>query len=159
LRALAGPASIAWYPMSLQVRVSINAYRNRIFMLSLADMVPIKEVASWRSYVNIAATSGRSLGSPTGGFLTDTVGWRWCVLYMPLNVKLLLTVRYERSFLGQCPPTALALALVLWKLRIPSLEKSTKQSHFSKLRRIDFIGAILLSVSIVCGLLVLDLGG
>ena len=64
-----------------------------------------------------------------------------------------------RSFLGQCPPTALAIALVLWKLQIPSLETSAKQSYFSKLRRIDFIGAILLSVSIVCGLLVLDLGG
>jgi len=42
-------------------------------------MVPIREVASWRSYVNIAATSGRSLGGPIGGYLTDTVGWRWYV--------------------------------------------------------------------------------
>lgn len=41
------------------------------------DMVPIREVAKWRSYVNIAATTGRSLGGPIGGFLTDTVGWRW----------------------------------------------------------------------------------
>lgn len=103
-------------------------------------MVPIREVASWRSYVNIAATSGRSLGGPIGGFLTDTIGWRW-------------------SFLGQCPPAALALALVIWKLQVPSLDSSTKQSHFSKLLRIDFLGAIFLTISIVCGLLVLELGG
>jgi len=64
-----------------------------------------------------------------------------------------------RSFLGQCPPTLLAISLVLWKLRIPSLESPTKQSQFSKLRRIDFIGAILLTISIVCGLLVLQFGG
>ena len=75
------------------------------------------------------------------------------------NCQSLLMVPFQRSFLGQCPPTALALALVCWKLQIPSLETSTKQSHLSKLRRIDFIGAILLSVSIVCALLVLDLGG
>lgn len=40
-------------------------------------MVPIREVATWRSYVNIAATTGRSLGGPIGGYLTDTIGWRW----------------------------------------------------------------------------------
>jgi predicted MFS family arabinose efflux permease len=40
-------------------------------------MVPIREVASWRSYANIAATTGRGLGGPLGGYLTDTIGWRW----------------------------------------------------------------------------------
>lgn len=28
----------------------------------IADMVPVREVASWRSYVNVAATVGRALG-------------------------------------------------------------------------------------------------
>ncbi|PVH69662.1 MFS general substrate transporter [Cadophora sp. DSE1049] len=106
----------------------------------IADLVPIREVASWRSYANIAATSGRSLGGPIGGYLTDTVGWRM-------------------SFLGQCPPTILALALVAWKLDISSKEEGPAQSHISKLKRIDFLGAIFLSLSIVCGLLVLDMGG
>lgn len=49
--------------------------------------------------------------------------------------------------------------LVCWKLQIPSQNEAEKQSHLSKLRRIDFLGAILLSSSIICGLLVLDLGG
>lgn len=43
------------------------------------DLFPIREVASLRSYVNIAATTGRSLGGPVGGFLADTIGWRWYV--------------------------------------------------------------------------------
>lgn len=43
----------------------------------LQDMVPIREVAKWRSYVNIAAKTGRFLGGPIGGFLIDTIGWRW----------------------------------------------------------------------------------
>ncbi|ESZ91294.1 efflux pump antibiotic resistance protein [Sclerotinia borealis F-4128] len=113
---------------------------NCLVSIVIADMVPIREVAKWRSYVNIAATTGRSLGGPIGGFLTDTIGWRW-------------------SFLGQCPPTILALILVMWKLEISPQQVSDKQTHFSKLCRIDFLGSIFLSVSIVCGLVVLDLGG
>jgi MFS family permease len=40
---------------------------NCLVSIVIADMVPIREVASWRSYVNIAATTGRSLGGPIGG--------------------------------------------------------------------------------------------
>ncbi len=46
-------------------------------LTSAIDLVPLKDVASWRSYVNIAATTGRSLGGPIGGYLADAVGWRW----------------------------------------------------------------------------------
>ncbi|KUJ07478.1 MFS general substrate transporter [Mollisia scopiformis] len=113
---------------------------NCLVSIVIADMVPIREVASWRSYVNIAATTGRSLGGPIGGYLIDTIGWRW-------------------SFLGQCPPTILAAFLVAWKIQPSYVEEGPIQSQLSKLRRIDFLGAILLSASIVCGLLVLELGG
>jgi hypothetical protein len=51
------------------------------------------------------------------------------------------------------------LALVVWKLNIPVHENSKNESHLSKLRRIDFLGAILFPISIVCGLLVLELTG
>jgi MFS family permease len=44
---------------------------------SILDLVPLIEVATWRGYVNLLATSGRSIGGPLGGFLADTVGWRW----------------------------------------------------------------------------------
>jgi len=65
----------------------------------------------------------------------------------------------HKSFLGQCPPTILALALVAWKLHISSKEEGPAQMHISKVKCIDFLGAIFLFVSIVCGLLVLDMGG
>ncbi|KAH8655148.1 major facilitator superfamily domain-containing protein [Tricladium varicosporioides] len=113
---------------------------NCLVAIVIADILPLREVASWRSYVNIAATTGRSLGGPIGGLLTDTVGWRM-------------------SFLGQCPPTLLALILVLWKLHVPSLENHMAVSQLTKLKRVDFLGAFLLSISIVCGMLVLNMGG
>jgi MFS family permease len=50
-----------------------------IRLLISPDLFPLREVASIRSYVNIVATTGRSLGGPIGGALADTVGWRWQV--------------------------------------------------------------------------------
>lgn len=41
------------------------------------DKVPLSDVAIWRGYVNVASTVGRSAGGPIGGFLADTIGWRW----------------------------------------------------------------------------------
>ena len=48
-----------------------------ISSIIITDIVPKREVAAWRSYVNIAMTFGRSLGGPWGGWLSDTIGWRW----------------------------------------------------------------------------------
>lgn len=46
----------------------------------MADIVPRRDVAHWRAYINIAMTLGRSAGGPVGGWLTDTIGWRWYAL-------------------------------------------------------------------------------
>jgi predicted MFS family arabinose efflux permease len=51
------------------------------------DMVPLRDIAAWRSYVNIVATTGRSLGGPIGGYLADTVGWRWYIASRPLLIR------------------------------------------------------------------------
>ena len=48
-----------------------------------SDLVPKRELAAWRSYVNLVLTLGRSLGGPVGGWLTDSVGWRWFVNLFP----------------------------------------------------------------------------
>jgi hypothetical protein len=73
--------------------------------------------------------------------------------------RILLTILLNRSFLGQCPPIILTMAIVAWKLHIPSQDSGVKQSQLSKLRRIDFLGAILFPTSLICGLLVLELTG
>ena len=64
--------------------VSVLIAGTHLFRLSPAslkfndiDKVPLREVATWRSYVNIASTVGRSAGGPIGGFLADRIGWRW----------------------------------------------------------------------------------
>ncbi|KAN0099263.1 MFS general substrate transporter [Hyaloscypha variabilis] len=69
-----------------------------IVAVLITDMVPMIQVAFWRSYVNIVATTGRMVGGPLSGWLADLIGWRW-------------------SFLGQVPLTLLALSLVAWKFK------------------------------------------
>ncbi|KAL1897582.1 hypothetical protein Sste5346_003887 [Sporothrix stenoceras] len=110
----------------------------------IADMVPKREVAAYRSYVNLVTTLGRSCGGPLGGWLAGTVGWRW-------------------SFLAQVPVTVLAIILVGWRLTVPEKvfpagdEEETTST--SRLRRIDFLGAALMCATIVTFLLPLSMGG
>lgn len=51
-----------------------------IVAVLITDMVPMIEVASWRSSVNIIATTGRMAGGSLGGRLADLIGWRWSFL-------------------------------------------------------------------------------
>lgn len=115
-----------------------------IVSILITDLVPKIEVASWRSYINVVSTSGRSLGGPMGGFLTDSVGWRW-------------------SFLGQAPLMLIAIALVSYGLQNPTRKSDgtpiVKAKARSKLGRIDFIGSLLLIITIVTFILSLDLPG
>lgn len=108
----------------------------------ITDLVPLREVAAWRSYVNIAATTGRSIGGPLGGWLADTVGWRW-------------------SIMGQSPAAAVAIVLIATVL--PSHTRSTSNTagakSGSKLARIDFLGSLFITLTILCLLLPLQLGG
>jgi len=43
----------------------------------ITDLVPLHEVATMRSYVNVLQTIGRSCGGVIGGLLTQKLGWRW----------------------------------------------------------------------------------
>lgn len=43
----------------------------------IMDIVPMHEVATTRSYVNILQTTGRTCGGFLGGWLTQAMGWRW----------------------------------------------------------------------------------
>ena len=43
----------------------------------VTDLVPLHEVATLRSYINVLQTTGRSCGGVIGGALTQALGWRW----------------------------------------------------------------------------------
>ncbi|KAI0146708.1 major facilitator superfamily domain-containing protein [Pestalotiopsis sp. NC0098] len=112
--------------------------------LIITDLAPLREVAAWQSYLNIVSTTGRSIGGPLGGWLTDTIGWRW-------------------SFLGQAPIFAVA-TLICWYILPPLKPESSdvaggSDSLGKKLGRIDFTGAVLLGLGIFSLMLPVEIGG
>lgn len=109
----------------------------------ITDLLPIREVAQWRAYVNLVATLGRSMGGPLGGWLVDVVGWRW-------------------SFFGQVPLIAVAILLVAIYLPgspPPAATDGDAGSKKSKLGRIDFRGSVLFALAVLALLLPIELGG
>jgi hypothetical protein len=63
-------------------------------------------------------------------------------------------------FLVQVPPVILSIILVQWKLEVPQKNlEGAQQSTRDKLRRIDFGGAFLMSITILTALFVLDTAG
>ncbi|KAI8715014.1 MFS domain-containing protein [Fusarium sp. LHS14.1] len=105
----------------------------------ITDLAPLREVASWQSYMNVIATVGRSIGGPLGGLLADTIGWRW-------------------SFLGQAP--IFAASMVICGLLLPSTSHGTQESSISsRLARIDAVGALLLGATVLSLMMPLEIGG
>lgn len=105
-------------------------------MLIITDLVPLREAAAWQSYLNLAATTGRSLGGPLGGWLADTIGWRW-------------------SFNCQVP--IFLVAIILTYFFLPNNKKEDKRP--TSLDRIDFTGAALLALTIMAFLLPFEIRG
>ncbi|KAJ9492399.1 hypothetical protein VN97_g827 [Penicillium thymicola] len=105
-----------------------------ISSIIITDIVPKREVATWRAYVNIAMTLGRSLGGPLGA-----------------------SNQIPRLFILQAPFLALAAALVIVKLNVS--ERPQPTSKGSKLAKVDFLGTALLGSSIVAMTTLLDQGG
>lgn len=107
----------------------------------IVSLVPLRNVAVWRSWMYVMVTIGRAVGAPLWGILADTIGWRG-------------------SFACQA---LLAVLAVRWKLPTDSEHNTTaradgspkaSEGSLSKLRRVDFPGAILLTTSNVAFLLV-----
>ncbi|CZR54954.1 related to multidrug resistance protein fnx1 [Phialocephala subalpina] len=115
-----------------------------IVSLVITDLVPLLKVAFWRSYMNVVMTIGRAAGGPIGGLLADSIGWRW-------------------SFAGQAPLLVIAIIVVYFFL--PNTKKSSPTSlsappdKYSRLKRIDFVGSVLLAAAIVILLGALSLAG
>lgn len=117
----------------------------------LNDLLPTHEMAIWRGYLNVGATTGRGIGGPLGGWITDLLGWRW-------------------SFIGQVPLAFIGVFMAMFNQSLKdlnkkhesqtvSLEIDVPQINSSKLARIDFAGAFTLVSSIIIFILLLSLGG
>ena len=101
-----------------------------VVSILFSDIVPLKERGLWQGIINIVFAVGAATGAPLGGIFADSVGWRW-------------------AFLVQAPICLVALIAAFFTVRLPQKDQS---DWLEKLRRIDFLGAIVL-VCAVFGLI------
>ncbi|KAL8950184.1 MAG: hypothetical protein Q9222_003762 [Ikaeria aurantiellina] len=100
-----------------------------------SDLVPLRKRGLWQGFGNVVYGVGAGLGGVFGGWINDVWGWRV-------------------AFLIQVPFTVLSGILVFFTVRIP-----VKASDRSTLKRIDFLGAVTLIVTLVLLLLGINSGG
>ncbi|KAJ3832547.1 MFS general substrate transporter [Lentinula raphanica] len=108
-----------------------------VVSIILSDIVPLRSRGVWQGVINIVFASGSSVGAPLGGFLADTIGWRW-------------------AFLIQFPAVLLAIISVSLALELPATENADFKA---KIKRVDFAGAATLVTCIFFLLYGLDNGG
>ncbi|MEV0202952.1 MDR family MFS transporter [Nonomuraea sp. NPDC050691] len=100
-------------------------------MAIIGDLVPPRERGQYQGIMAGAMSLAMIAGPLVGGFITDHLDWRW-------------------AFYVNLPVGAIALAVLVLKLHLPK--------HHNKVR-IDWLGAILLSISITAMVLVTTWGG
>ncbi|KAL4865612.1 hypothetical protein BDV12DRAFT_188087 [Aspergillus spectabilis] len=100
-----------------------------------SDLVPLRKRGVWQGIGNICFGLGSGLGGVFGGWINDTLGWRW-------------------AFLIQVPFVVVSAILVAFTVKIPA-----KDPHKNKLKRVDFLGAITLVTALVLLLFGLNTGG
>ncbi|OJJ56456.1 hypothetical protein ASPSYDRAFT_47739 [Aspergillus sydowii CBS 593.65] len=102
-----------------------------VVSILLSDIIPLRERGVWQGIINIIYATGAGVGAPLGGILADYIGWRW-------------------AFIAQFPLCIIAFTAVSIVLDLPAPE----DSHWkTKLRRIDFPGAVVL-IGAVLGFLI-----
>ncbi|KAF8630806.1 hypothetical protein AX15_002708 [Amanita polypyramis BW_CC] len=103
----------------------------------MSDVVPLRSRGTWQGVLNVIYTTGSAIGAPLGGFLADSIGWRW-------------------AFLLQVPLCVVAFSSVLLTLNLPAAQASSLSAN---IKRIDFGGAISLILAVFFLLFGMDRGG
>lgn len=109
----------------------------------VSDLVRVEHRGVFQSYINVAYGTGAAAGAASGGFLCDSIGWRWSFgIQVPL--------------IGVC----FIMALFLMPAGLgPMLIKRDGGSLGSVLRSFDHQGSVLLVVAVTTLMLALNLGG
>ena len=108
---------------------------NAISTFVASDLVPTRQRGVYQGLGNICYGVGSSLGGVFGGSMHDLWGWR-------------------SAFHFQVPFIAIATVLIFFNVRIP-----VKVTDRSRIKRVDFLGAITLISALVLLLLGLNAGG
>ncbi|RDL36049.1 putative multidrug resistance protein fnx1 protein [Venustampulla echinocandica] len=103
---------------------------NMIVDVIISDLVPLRERGNYMAFVLIVYFVGMALGPYVGGALVDSLNWRWV--------------------------GGVSMVMIFLFLRVQS---NKEMSFAQKLRRIDYVGNLLLIASTVSILYALTYGG
>ncbi|KAM0752749.1 hypothetical protein T439DRAFT_181881 [Meredithblackwellia eburnea MCA 4105] len=106
----------------------------------ISDLVPLRRRGTFQGFSNLVYSAGASLGGPLGGLLGDTIGWRW-------------------AFLIQVPICAIHTMMVLWKVENSFASNYEPVDIRAKIKRVDFLGSLLLVTGVGSLLTGLSVGG
>ncbi|KAI9493771.1 major facilitator superfamily [Zychaea mexicana] len=98
------------------------------------DVVPKEQRTSYQSYISTVQTLAFSIGSPLGGFISDTIGWRYC---FRINIPPLVLILYFYFF-------------HLENYKAPNQQQEQKNGDLTlreKLARVDFGGIFLITAA------------
>lgn len=99
---------------------------NAVVSILMTDLVSLRDRGMWQGYINVVFAAGIASGAPLGGLMADSIGWRW-------------------AFIGQFPIAIIAFLAVYFILDLPKID----HSHWvEKVKRIDFPGAVTLSIAV-----------
>ena len=112
---------------------------NGIPLFIASDLVPLRRRGIWQGFNNIWFGLGSGLGGVFGGWMNDSLGWRW-------------------AFIVLVPLTAISGTLVGVFVILPAKDLDKAETE-EKWRRIDFPGALALVSAIVILLVGLNAGG
>ena len=112
-------------------------------LIIVSDLVRIEYRGVFQSHINVSFGMGSASGAAFGGYLCDSLGWRWSfgVQVPVLIVCLIMAVLLVPSDLG------------------PMLIKHDEGSPWEALKSFDSRGSVLLITTITCLILALNLGG
>lgn len=105
----------------------------------LSDLVPLRQRGSYMSIKHCMFALGTTVGPLLGGVFAEH-GWRWC-------------------FWVNLPVCGVSIALLSFWLRVGGGVKSKEVSVRKELRKLDGVGASLLTVAVVLILSSLSMGG
>lgn len=118
---------------------------------AVGDIFPPAERAKWQGIFGVVFGFSNLVGPTLGGWITD---------HGPLLGSLVTdATRWRWIFYLNLPLGILALAALLAYLPTNISERSTRYTGWAAVRRIDFIGAILVAAASICLLLGLTWGG
>ncbi len=111
-----------------------------LILTLIADIFPPRERARWQGLIFSVFAVASVIGPTVGGWITDTLSWRW-VFYVNIPVGVLALI-----------------VIVIW---LPSAisQATTQVRGWAIFRRVDIAGAFVIAAGTICLLLFLSWGG